>query len=84
MWRRELISSFFKTRELVAKVIHQDHMFVIEYYNNGIKFHTEEYPNASVHYVEDAAENWTLGIKKLPDDIEPLDDPHKTKNWPFP
>ena len=84
MWRRELISTYYKTKDLVAKVIHQDRMFIVEYYNNGTKFHTEEYPDKSIHYVEDAAENWALGIKKLEEGIEPLSDPHKTKNWPFP
>ena len=43
-------------------------MFFIEYYdNNGKMFFTEEFPNKSMRYVEDAGENWALGIKKLED-----------------
>ena len=38
----------------------------IEYYdNNNHKFFEESYAGKSLHYVEDAAENWALGIKKL-------------------
>lgn len=38
----------------------------IQYFDdNGRLFFTEEFPNNSLHYVEDAAENWALGIKKL-------------------
>lgn len=41
-------------------------MFYIEYYDSNNKlFFSEEFPNKSLHYVEDAAENWALGIKKL-------------------
>ena len=28
-------------------------------------FFTEDFPDKSIQYVEDAAENWALGIKKL-------------------
>ena len=38
----------------------------IDYFDkNGKVFFHEEFPNRSVRYVEDAAENWALGIKKL-------------------
>ncbi len=38
----------------------------IQYFDdNGRLFFTEEFPNKSLRYVEDAAENWALGIKKL-------------------
>ena len=38
----------------------------IDYFDdNGNKFFTEDFPEKSVRYVEDAAENWALGIKKL-------------------
>jgi len=44
----------------------KEEMFYIEYYDsNGKLFFTEEFPNKSMRYVEDAAENWALGIKKL-------------------
>jgi len=38
----------------------------IKYYDDqGKLFFTEEFPGKSLRYVEDAAENWALGIKKL-------------------
>ncbi len=38
----------------------------IKYFdNNDELFDTEDFPNNSIRYVEDAAENWSLGIKKL-------------------
>jgi len=33
--------------------------------DNGVMFFEESFPNNSISYVEDAAENWTTGIKKL-------------------
>lgn len=33
--------------------------------DEGKVFYTEDFPNKSLRYVEDAAENWALGIKKL-------------------
>lgn len=45
---------------------YKDEIFYLQYYDNvGHKFFTEEFPNKSLRYVEDAAENWCLGIKKL-------------------
>ncbi len=38
----------------------------IEYFDsNDKRFFIEEFPNKTLRYVEDAAENWSLGIKKL-------------------
>lgn len=43
--------------------------YAIDYYTStGAKITEEHFPVNSLNYVEDAAENWTLGIKKL--DIE--------------
>lgn len=42
----------------------------IRYYTDeGKLFFTEDYPTKSLRYVEDAAENWALGIKKLEKDL---------------
>jgi len=42
----------------------------IDYYDDhGRHFFNEEYPNKSMRYVTDAAENWVSGIKKLEDAI---------------
>ena len=44
----------------------KDEMTYIDYFDDhGKKFFTEDFPNKSLRYVEDAAENWALGIKKL-------------------
>ena len=41
-------------------------MFYIKFYNDsGKQFFVEEFPNKSHRYVEDAAENWALGIKLI-------------------
>ena len=44
----------------------KEEMAYIDYYDdNGKQFFTEDFPGRSLRYVEDAAENWALGIKKL-------------------
>ena len=41
----------------------------IKYFDNNNKmFFREDFPDKSLGYVEDAAENWSLGIKKLEKD----------------
>ena len=46
----------------------KEEMLYINYYNEGgIRIKREDYPDKSMHYVSDAAENWCLGIKKLED-----------------
>lgn len=39
--------------------------FIKYFDDNKTKFFEEDFPNKSIGYVEDAAENWALGIKKL-------------------
>lgn len=44
----------------------KDELLYIKYFNEeGRRLVVEEFPNKSMQYVEDAAENWALGIKKL-------------------
>ena len=44
----------------------KEEMFYIKFYNDsGKQFFVEEFPNKSHRYVEDAAENWALGIKLI-------------------
>jgi len=44
----------------------KEEMIYIKYFDDkNHLFYTEEFPNKSLRYVEDAAENWALGIKKL-------------------
>lgn len=61
--------TYYKDDQSEYCEIHVDfkaEMFYIKYYdNNGKMFFTEDFPNKSMRYVEDAAENWALGIKKL-------------------
>tara|TARA_R110000868_G_scaffold244495_1_gene500815 strand:+ start:146 stop:358 length:213 start_codon:yes stop_codon:yes gene_type:complete len=65
------ISTYFKEgtdlKSRAEVVFDSDNtVYNIEYYNlQGLIFHTESFPGKSVHYVEDAAENWALGIKVL-------------------
>jgi hypothetical protein len=42
-------------------------MFYIKYFNglNDVLKFEEEFPGKALSYVESAAENWALGIKKL-------------------
>ena len=40
--------------------------YFIQYKKDGECFFTEEFPGRSIYYVEDAAENWALGIKSDP------------------
>lgn len=43
-------------------------MFYIKYFDSNKKrFFTEDFEGKSLRYVEDAAENWALGIKTLED-----------------
>jgi hypothetical protein len=44
--------------------------FIKYYDDNDVRFFEEEFPNKSINYVEDAAQNWALGIKKLEGDIQ--------------
>jgi len=44
----------------------KEELAYIKYYDqNGKMFFTEDFPNKSIHFVNDAAENWCSGIKKL-------------------
>jgi hypothetical protein len=44
----------------------KEEAFYIKYFDsNGKMFFTEDFPNKSHYYVERAAENWALGIKKI-------------------
>ncbi len=46
----------------------KDELLYIKYFNeSGILLCSEEFPNRSMRYVEDAAENWAMGIKRLED-----------------
>jgi hypothetical protein len=44
--------------------------FIKYFDDNDIRFFEEDFPNKAIGYVEDAAENWALGIKKLEGNIQ--------------
>tara|TARA_R110000796_G_scaffold22986_6_gene66140 strand:+ start:515 stop:769 length:255 start_codon:yes stop_codon:yes gene_type:complete len=44
--------------------------FIKYFDDNNNKFFEEDFPNKAISYVEDAAENWALGIKKLEGSIQ--------------
>jgi len=67
-----IISEYFAEGSRGKAVVGADNkgMLVINYYDDqGHHFFFEEYPEKSLRYVEDAAENWALGIKKLEDAV---------------
>ena len=48
----------------------KEELAYIKYFdNNDRQVFTEDFPNKSVHYVNDAAENWAVGIKKIANGI---------------
>ena len=49
----------------VHKNLEENLGFIRYFDDRGLAFYLEEYPGKSMRYVEDAAENWALGIKKL-------------------
>jgi hypothetical protein len=64
------LSTYYSDDEKGYCEIHfsfKDEMAYIKYYDeNNKQFFLEEFPDKSLRYVEDAAENWALGIKSLP------------------
>jgi len=46
----------------------KEEMLYINFYNEwGVRIARQDFPDKSMHYVQDAAENWCSGIKKLED-----------------
>jgi len=51
---------------LEARIFKSEHApYSIEYFIDGKYVQSEEFPGVSIHYVEDAANNWLEGIKVL-------------------
>jgi len=64
----QLISTFYENNNSRARaeVVKEDLGYLIHFHNaNGDLFKTESFEGKSLRYVEDAAENWALGIKTL-------------------
>jgi hypothetical protein len=52
----------FHNETKTANIGLQDETLVVEFYENQRRVGEIEYPNNSYYYVEDAAENWILGV----------------------
>ena len=73
MNHRKLMGEYYKDDGGVAKVyqvinaMDGEHSFFSITYKDatGSRIQTEDFPYKSLRFVEDAAENWTLGIKQL-------------------
>lgn len=62
------ISTYFHEEApnmLRAEVFKDENGYGIQYLKGDTVFNEERFPGKSIHYVEDAAENWALGIKVL-------------------
>ena len=61
-----VISEYYKSGGGSAQVRQneKDEYFVLYFDEKGNVIDSEKFPGKSVHYVEDAAENWALGIKE--------------------
>lgn len=63
----QLISTFYRGDGASAEVLTDADTYVILYYNDDDHLcEMETYDTHSIAYVEDAAENWALGIKRTP------------------
>lgn len=62
-----VISEYYNTNDmrLKASVYLKNDCYYIDYKKDESIFKTESFPGKSIHYVEDTAENWALGIKLL-------------------
>lgn len=67
------ISTYYTENEKGHCEVHmsfkEEHAYIKYFDENGRQFFLEEFPNKTLRYVEDAAENWALGIKKLSEDV---------------
>lgn len=60
----EIKDGYYAT--VVVDMKEDGNLYVIEYYNDKKELiGIEEFPDNAVNYVEDAAENWAMGIKKM-------------------
>lgn len=64
-----LISTYYKEESegrTRAEVVKDAGSYRIDFYDvQGNLMQSELYPGKSIHFVESAAENWTMGIKVL-------------------
>ncbi len=53
-----------RTSPLLAHAFVKEEYY-IEYKKDGEVYHVETFPGKSIYYVEDAAYNWAVGLKKI-------------------
>jgi hypothetical protein len=61
-----VISEFYSddgTKNSVVSIDKNTQCYFVEYYLEKKKINTEFYPGKSIHFAEDAAENYVCGIK---------------------
>ena len=57
-----------KNRKAIIYVDTKEECYSIDFFENDSIIGTEHYPNKSIYWAEDCAENWVMGIKKVVDD----------------
>lgn len=64
----KLITEFeVKDRKAVVYLDTKEECYSVDFYEKDSMIGTEHYPNKSIHWAEDCAENWVMGIKKVVD-----------------
>ena len=62
-----MIKEYFKEDGTGSAQVHKkrgvNEFFILYLNGEGERLGVEHFPEKSIHYVEDAAENWVLGIK---------------------
>lgn len=62
----KLISEFQeRNRKAVVYLNTIEDCYSVDFYENDSMIGTEHYPDKSVYWAEDCAENWVMGIKKV-------------------
>ena len=68
----KILSEFYsddKTEKALVGVPPENQCYFVDFYENNIFLSARWFPGNSLRYVEDAAENYTLGIMKLEDKV---------------
>jgi hypothetical protein len=65
MATKEISKHEDNNRKAVVYLDTKAECYSVDFYENDSIIATEEYPNKSVHWAEDCAENWVLGIKRV-------------------
>lgn len=56
-----------QNRKAVVYLDTREECYSVDFYENNSMIGTEQYPNKSIYWAEDCAENWVKGIKKVVD-----------------